>query len=148
VDREYEARATDDLDGRGLVFQIGAHEVRVDGRQPVTVWDHADWRIVESAGRSYRLRRPAALNIADTVAGHARGGAGRLSAPMPGRIVKVSVSPGQLVQPNQPLVVLEAMKMEHVVDAPHAGVVVEICVEVGEQVRAGTVLLELGEAIE
>jgi 3-methylcrotonyl-CoA carboxylase alpha subunit len=46
------------------------------------------------------------------------------------------------------LVVLEAMKMEHVVEAPHAGVVNEVCVEVGEQVRGGTRLLTLGSADE
>jgi 3-methylcrotonyl-CoA carboxylase alpha subunit len=64
---------------------------------------------------------------------------------MPGRIVKIAVEPGQLVRPNEPLVVLEAMKMEHVVEAPHAGTVREVCVAVGEQVAAGAVLLDLGD---
>jgi biotin carboxyl carrier protein len=65
---------------------------------------------------------------------------------MPGRIVKVSVEAGQQVSQNQPLVVLEAMKMEHVVEAPHAGVVTELCVAVGQQVPGGAQLLVLGSA--
>ena len=63
---------------------------------------------------------------------------------MPGRVVKIAVQAGQRVGQNQPLVVLEAMKMEHVVEAPHAGVVTELCVEVGDQVASGAQLLTLG----
>jgi biotin carboxyl carrier protein len=63
---------------------------------------------------------------------------------MPGRVVKVSVEVGQLVGQNQPLVVLEAMKMEHVVEAPHAGVVTELEVEVGQQLAGGARLLTIG----
>ena len=65
---------------------------------------------------------------------------------MPGRVVKVAVEVGQHVSQNQPLVVLEAMKMEHVVEAPHAGEVTEVCVREGEQVTAGTRLLTIGSA--
>jgi 3-methylcrotonyl-CoA carboxylase alpha subunit len=63
---------------------------------------------------------------------------------MPGRVVKIAVEQGQHVDQHQPLVVLEAMKMEHVVQAPHAGLVSELCVEVGQQVTSGTQLLVLG----
>jgi biotin carboxyl carrier protein len=63
---------------------------------------------------------------------------------MPGRVVKVYVSQGQHVAQNQPLIVLEAMKMEHVVEAPHAGVVTELCVKPGEQVASGMRLLTVG----
>jgi biotin carboxyl carrier protein len=45
-------------------------------------------------------------------------------------------------------VVLEAMKMEHVVEAPHAGVVTEVCVQVGEQVSSGARLLTIGSGEE
>jgi biotin carboxyl carrier protein len=58
--------------------------------------------------------------------------------------VKIAVQQAQHVNIHQPLVVLEAMKMEHVVQAPHAGVVSELCVEVGQQVTSGTQLLVLG----
>jgi biotin carboxyl carrier protein len=65
---------------------------------------------------------------------------------MPGRVVKITVVDGQHVSQNQPLVVLEAMKMEHVVEAPHAGVVTEVCVQVGQQVPSGARLLTIGSA--
>ena len=67
---------------------------------------------------------------------------------MPGRVVKISVGNGEQVSQGQPLVVLEAMKMEHVVEAPHAGAVTEVCVRVGEQVSGGTRLLVIGSAVE
>jgi biotin carboxyl carrier protein len=59
-------------------------------------------------------------------------------------VVKIAVTQGQHVRQNQLLVVLEAMKMEHVVEAPHAGVVTEVCVKPGEQVASGTRLLTVG----
>src|SRR5439155_20705210 len=116
--------------------------------QAATVWDRNDQRVVEWHGRGYRLQRPPPLNVDDVVRQSAGGAAGSLTAPMPGRIVKISVAHGDHVTQNQPLVFLEAMKMEHVVEAPHAGVVTEVCVEVGEQVRNGAQLLILGSADE
>ena len=65
---------------------------------------------------------------------------GSLRAPMPGGVVRVLVTAGDRVGEGQALVVLEAMKMEHTVHAPHAGVVAEIRVHVGLQVETGTVL--------
>jgi len=65
---------------------------------------------------------------------------GSLRAPMPGGVVRVLVDVGDRVAAGQPLVILEAMKMEHTVHAPHEGVVVELCVGVGRQVETGTVL--------
>jgi biotin carboxyl carrier protein len=62
---------------------------------------------------------------------------------MPGRVVRVAVGDGERVEAHQPLVVLEAMKMEHVVEAPHAGAVAELCVREGDQVAAGARLLTL-----
>jgi biotin carboxyl carrier protein len=67
---------------------------------------------------------------------------------MPGKVVRVAVAAGQHVAQNQPLVVLEAMKMEHVVEAPHAGVVTEVCVRLGEQVPSGARLLTIGSTDE
>lgn len=116
----------------------------VDGRT-LSVWDHADRRVVKWQGRSFRLRRQVALTVEATLGDHgARGGAGRLTAPMPGRIVQIAVAVGQRVGRNQALVVLEAMKMEHVIEAPHAGVVTRMCVELGQQVASGAQLLTLG----
>ncbi len=62
-------------------------------------------------------------------------------APMPGRVVAVHVCVGDHVEEGQPLLVLEAMKMEHVVVAPHTGEVTEVLATAGEQVDADSVLV-------
>jgi len=65
---------------------------------------------------------------------------GALRAPMPGKIVATPAKTGDTIAKGQPVVVLEAMKMEHALLAPFDGVVGEISVSVGEQVAADTVL--------
>ncbi len=72
--------------------------------------------------------------------------AGRLAAPMPGRIVQVLVGPGDAVEAGQPLLVLEAMKMEHTIKAPSAGVIAAVHYQVGDQVEEGADLAEFAEA--
>ncbi len=68
-------------------------------------------------------------------AGSARSGAGRLTSPMPGTVLAVHVRTGETVRAGQPLVTVEAMKMEYVVPAPYAGTVSELLVKPGEGVR-------------
>jgi 3-methylcrotonyl-CoA carboxylase alpha subunit len=68
---------------------------------------------------------------------------GGLTAPMPGRVIAVSVRPGDTVKRGEPLIVMEAMKMEHTITAPAAGVVESVNCEVGDQVREGTELLAI-----
>ncbi len=65
---------------------------------------------------------------------------GSLRAPMPGKIVATPAAPGDVVTKGQPIVVLEAMKMEHALVAPFDGTVAEIGVSVGDQVSADAVL--------
>ncbi len=65
---------------------------------------------------------------------------GSLLAPMPGSIIAVHVSVGDEVTEGQPLVVMEAMKMQHTIAAPRDGAVTELAAEVGRQVDAGEVL--------
>jgi propionyl-CoA carboxylase alpha chain len=65
---------------------------------------------------------------------------GSLLAPMPGTVVRVDVAEGDRVTAGQPLLVLEAMKMEHPVTAPADGVVTALPVVLGRQVEAGAVL--------
>ena len=72
--------------------------------------------------------------------------AGSLVAPMPGSILRVLVAVGTAVGPGQPLVVLEAMKMEHQVVAPRAGTVAALLVAPGDQVVIGQPLLVLEES--
>ena len=71
--------------------------------------------------------------------------AGSLVAPMPGTVIRVGVQVGDAVQQGQPLVWLEAMKMEHAISAPADGVVGELKVEAGQQVEVGAVLAVVGE---
>jgi 3-methylcrotonyl-CoA carboxylase alpha subunit len=159
--RLHTARVSAALDQDGAQVQVGALQLlarllsaeasaecrlSVDG-QTLTVWDHDERRVVEWDGRGYRFERPEPLSIAETATAHgAGGGMGRLTAPMPGRVIKIAVGKGDPVNLHQPLVVLEAMKMEHVIEAPHAGIVKEVCVIVGEQVAGGARLLTLGSA--
>ena len=87
----------------------------------------------------------AVLTYADPMAhsGEAEAEAGRLTAPMPGKIVAIHVKKGDVVAKGAPLLVMEAMKMEHTISAPSAGVVEELHYEVGDQVTEGNQLLTL-----
>jgi 3-methylcrotonyl-CoA carboxylase alpha subunit len=71
---------------------------------------------------------------------------GGLTAPMNGSIVRVLVEAGQNVEAGAQLVVLEAMKMEHSIRAPHAGVIKALYCQEGEMVSEGSALVELEEA--
>ena len=71
------------------------------------------------------------------------GGSGRLSAPMPGTVVRVLVEAGQSVEAGAPLMLLEAMKMEHTIKAPAAGTVSAVNFAAGDQVSEGVDLLVL-----
>jgi len=74
-------------------------------------------------------------------AGEAEAAGGRLTAPMPGKVVAVMVEGGQSVKKGEPLVIMEAMKMEHTIAAPSDGLVEEVLYAVGDQVADGAPLL-------
>jgi propionyl-CoA carboxylase alpha chain len=98
---------------------------------------------VDSADGHVALRRtPRFVDPADAVA------SGSLLAPMPGTVVSVAIEQGQQVEAGQPVLVLEAMKMQHTVRAPGPGTVTEIDVKPGAQVAAGEVLAVVEEAAE
>ncbi|MBB1041174.1 MULTISPECIES: biotin carboxylase N-terminal domain-containing protein [unclassified Dietzia] len=71
--------------------------------------------------------------------------AGSLLAPMPGAVIRVAVSVGDTVTAGQPLLWMEAMKMEHTISAAVDGIVTELPVEVGTQVETGTILAVVAE---
>ena len=79
-------------------------------------------------------------------AGEAGGEAGRLTAPMPGKVVAFLAKTGDSVAKGQPVAVMEAMKMEHTLTAPRDGVVAELMYAVGDQVAEGGELLRLEAA--
>jgi 3-methylcrotonyl-CoA carboxylase alpha subunit len=68
---------------------------------------------------------------------------GSVLAPMPGSIVKINAASGQRVQAHQSLIVMEAMKMEHVLESPHSGTVRAIHFREGEMVSAGAIVAEV-----
>ena len=76
-------------------------------------------------------------------AGAAHVEAGRLTAPMPGKVVSFAVKAGDKVSKGQALAVMEAMKMEHTIAAPLDGVVAELLYAPGDQVTEGSELLKL-----
>ena len=90
---------------------------------------------IDSAFGSVRLRHVERLPEPAAAAA-----AGSLLAPMPGAVVRVLAQPGDRVADGQLIVVLEAMKMEHRIAAPAAGVLAEIRAGAGSQVNAGDVL--------
>ncbi len=78
--------------------------------------------------------------VTDTFGAGGDSGAARLTAPMPGKVVRVLVAPGEEVEARQPLVVVEAMKMENELSAPRAGTVTGVEVSEGMSVEAGRLL--------
>jgi 3-methylcrotonyl-CoA carboxylase alpha subunit len=79
-------------------------------------------------------------------AGEAAAEGGRLTAPMPGKVVSFSVKAGDTVKKGQPLAVMEAMKMEHTIAAPADGTVAELLYAPGDQVAEGAELLKIAVA--
>ncbi|WP_433911146.1 acetyl/propionyl/methylcrotonyl-CoA carboxylase subunit alpha [Sphingomonas yabuuchiae] len=115
--------------------------------QPITVdFAHAgevppapsDEVLISEGGQSWSFTRWRADGLA---AGGAADGA--ILSPMPGRIIAVAVTEGQVVSAGQPLVTLEAMKMEHVLTAPFDGTVTDLKAETGGQVAEGVALVRI-----
>ncbi|MGX7826682.1 biotin carboxylase N-terminal domain-containing protein [Actinokineospora sp. 24-640] len=148
------------------VSPAGEHEVRyrisrgvLDG-QAVLVSAAPDHVVLEVSGvwRRFAVARHAGTTYVDTDTGSValevvgrftdpadQVAAGSLLAPMPGTVVRVAVALGDEVTAGQPLLWLEAMKMEHRIDAPADGVVTELGVRAGDQVDVGRVLAVVGE---
>jgi 3-methylcrotonyl-CoA carboxylase alpha subunit len=126
--------------GNGAAVRLYGETIRlatVDGQRVarwpghVTVFDGA-------VGHTFQVPDPLAR------AEEALAGTGSLRAPMPGLVKVVRTAKGESVAKGQPLLILEAMKMEHTIAAPHDGVIADIAAE-GEQVSDGTVLVKFVE---
>jgi len=112
----------------------------LDGvRHEVIVLDHSAATAVFLAGESWRLVEiePLARAAGEDPT------AGLLTAPMPGRVTQLMVEPGDHVRRGEPLIVIEAMKMEHTVAAPADGVVEAVRFAVGDLVEEGAELIAL-----
>jgi 3-methylcrotonyl-CoA carboxylase alpha subunit len=127
-----------------LALQIGAQGA--DQLQLQHFWMARDGaaQLIAWRGASYRVERAAALSV-DQLGGQigVRAGHASLQAPMPGTVIKVLVEEGQQVHAQQALVILEAMKMEHIVAAPYGGIVQRLACAPGALVSKGATLVEL-----
>jgi 3-methylcrotonyl-CoA carboxylase alpha subunit len=101
-----------------------------------------DKRSLFLQGSTYSLLRDDPLHRVDAGDSHNGG----LTAPMPGKVVALLARPGQKVDKGTPLLILEAMKMEHTITAPAAGTVKAFCYAAGEQVTDGAALVEFEAA--
>jgi len=97
-----------------------------------------DGVVVFDGGDVHAFRWPQAERL-----GGAAAGDGRLTSPMPGRIVNVAAETGARVKKGQPVVVLEAMKMEHTLFAPFDGTLLDLNVKMGDQVSEGVTLARI-----
>jgi 3-methylcrotonyl-CoA carboxylase alpha subunit len=129
---------------RGKKLDGDRFAVELDDRRLIaSVVAVDDKRSVFFQGSTYSLLRDDPLHRVD--AGDSHGGG--LTAPMPGKVVALLAQPGQKVEKGTPLLILEAMKMEHTITAPAAGIVKAFCYAAGEQVGDGAALVEFeGEA--
>ena len=128
VDLQWQAQADDSLwvDGPG-------------GRCRAQVYRQGDMAHVFTSQGATRLLCVDRL----AHAGEAAESGGRLTAPMPGKVVSFAVQAGDKVKPGQVLAVMEAMKMEHTLTAPAEGEVLELLFAPGDQVTEGVELLRL-----
>jgi 3-methylcrotonyl-CoA carboxylase alpha subunit len=126
--------ASGEWEGHGA-FRARIGERRVHAAVVVT----GEKRHVFFEGRAFPFVR------VDPSRGAGRGddGTGRLTAPMPGKVIALLAAPGKKVDKGAPLLVLEAMKMEHTIKAPRAGIVKAFRFDAGDQVSEGAELVEL-----
>jgi biotin carboxyl carrier protein len=137
--RRYELEARALGAGEYLLLQEGrVYECRVgtaqgsQGRGSLVVWVGADEYAVT-------LTDPKHLRGARVAGGHDAGRA-QVSAPMPGKVVRVLVERGQAVEAGAGVVVVEAMKMQNELKSPKSGTVVELRAQAGATVNAGELL--------
>jgi 3-methylcrotonyl-CoA carboxylase alpha subunit len=127
------------VDGHATVAGL---QLRLDGLQrPAEIERDGTLLSVTVGGvtTSLAIHDPLAAAVAESV------GPGRLTAPMPGKVVAVAVKVGDAVRRGDRLVVLEAMKMEHSIAAPADGVVAELRYAPGDLVEEGAELVRLEE---
>ena len=134
-ERTFDAAWIDD-DTVSLIEGTSVREARIDARADGVVAVQVGSRRFEVAASHERRRHPRAPSNAPS---GARGAS--VKSPMPGRVVRVLVAAGERVNAAQPLVVVEAMKMENELRAPSDGVVTRVGVEAGASVDAGAVLV-------
>jgi propionyl-CoA carboxylase alpha chain len=137
-------------------YRFGRDGVELEGRDDLSLVDSSPAAVVLEVGgvqRSFTVTRFSDRVVVECARGSAELQVvprftdpaaalptGALVAPMPGTVARIAVAPGSPVSAGDPLLWLEAMKMEHVIRAPAAGVLTSLPVKVGQQVAQGTPL--------
>jgi biotin carboxyl carrier protein len=121
-----------------VVMRAGELSLVVAGRQYQCVLD-GDAVLVEGRRFPFSRQDPRSLARRARAAG-AEEGPRAVRAPMPGRVVRVLVAPGDEVEEQQGVVVIEAMKMQNELKAPKAGRISRVAVRIGDAVAAGALL--------
>ena len=135
-----------DVEGALVIGQFPAGEFKVEfagARHTLNVYgSHGTAHVFAQQGASK-------ITTIDRLAhaGETQAEGGRLTAPMPGKVVSFSVKAGDKVAKGQPLAVMEAMKMEHTIAAPTDGTVEELLYAPGDQVTEGSELLRIAAAV-
>ncbi|MCI0466329.1 MAG: 3-methylcrotonyl-CoA carboxylase, partial [Beijerinckiaceae bacterium] len=129
---------------RGTLGKDGNLAAELDGRKAKAIWVLSGQEIFVLTGEA-EAHRFELLSSAAVVPASGRP-SGQLTSPMPGRITAILVEPGALVVANQPILVLEAMKMEHLLRAPQDGVLKSLNCKLGEQVTEGAGLAQIEPA--
>ncbi|PHQ67348.1 MAG: 3-methylcrotonyl-CoA carboxylase, partial [Sneathiella sp.] len=128
------------IDAKGVLSDTGDLSATLDGYKlsAAVVVDGSKVTVI-SNGRQVEF-----VLVQDEFEGSGEdAGAGSIVSPMPGKIIQVFVEPGAEVRKGDPLIVLEAMKMEHTLTAAADGTVEDIFFETGDQVEDGAILVRL-----
>jgi len=123
----------------GALAGDGIITVECDGHRASAKWVHAREEIIVLPPREAAHRFILASTATNAAEPAAPGG--RLTSPMPGRIIAFLVESGAWVEANQPVLIVEAMKMEHTLRAPAGGIVKDFKFQVGDQVSEGVELV-------
>ena len=141
--------------GSGISVSIEGKTVHVQAPDPGIPVEEMEWFIVD--GRAVEVSIDEDLNWIETrwgtfplkiedkasLAAHFQSGDGRVKAPIPGQVVQVLVRPGERVTVGQPLLILEAMKMENEIRAPRSGMISFLNVISGQSVSLNELLVEI-----
>jgi biotin carboxyl carrier protein len=127
------------------VAPLGEHRflLRLPDRQLVVDWARRDKELfLQLDGQGFRMREEdAAHSVSD--GDHGDENEPAMNSPLPGRVVKVLVKPGDEVKKNQPLVIIDSMKIEFEFKAPRPGTVEQVLAVEGKQIDVGQCLVLL-----
>lgn len=135
------------INGHDYTVTIGA----IAGNQASVNVNGTDYQVTLPSAAAAPAAAPASAPVsaapaasAPAAAPAAAGGAGSVLAPLPGVVLSIAVKPGDMVKASDPVVVLEAMKMENAIPAGRDGKVIAVNVKEGESVLEGATLVTLG----